>query len=44
MYTGPGTDAADAYYNNGTANVLNNGGESLGLFTANGRLLDTFGN
>ena len=44
VYTGPGTDAADAYYNDGTANVLNNGGESLGLFTRQGRLLDTFGN
>lgn len=44
VYTGPGTDTEDAYYNQGTSNVLNNGGDSVGLFTPTGRLLDTFAN
>lgn len=44
IYTGPGTNRADAYYNNGTANVLNNGGDSVALWTGNGNLQDTFAN
>ncbi|MGO2053404.1 esterase [Arthrobacter sp. MYb229] len=44
VYTGPGTNAEDAYYNGGTANVLNNGGDSLALWTADGKLADTFSN
>ena len=44
VYTGPGTNRADAYYNNGTANVLNNGGDSIALWTGNGNLQDTFAN
>ncbi|GER23251.1 hypothetical protein NCCP1664_17470 [Zafaria cholistanensis] len=44
VYTGPGTNSADAYYNNGTANVLNNTGDSVALWTGGGQLLDTFAN
>lgn len=44
VYTGPGTNRADAYYNNGTANVLNNGGDSVALWTGDGNLQDTFAN
>ncbi|GAA4780290.1 hypothetical protein GCM10025784_31400 [Citricoccus nitrophenolicus] len=44
VYTGPGTDAEDAYYNDGTANVLNNGGDSVALWTDRGSLQDTFAN
>ncbi|MBB4735996.1 glycerophosphoryl diester phosphodiesterase [Micrococcus cohnii] len=44
VYTGPGTDTEDAYYNGGEKNVLNNGGDSVALFTADGRLLDAFAN
>lgn len=44
VYSGPGTNSADAYYNNGTVNVLNNGGDSVALWTGRGTLLDTFAN
>ncbi|NUL44490.1 esterase [Cellulosimicrobium funkei] len=44
VYTGPGTNAEDAYYNAGTANVLNNGGDSVALWTDRGTLQDTFAN
>jgi glycerophosphoryl diester phosphodiesterase len=44
VYTGPGTNADDAYYNDGTANVLNNGGDSVALWTDGGTLQDTFAN
>lgn len=44
VYTGPGTDTAERYYNGGTASVLNNGGDSLALWTAQGRLADLFAN
>jgi glycerophosphoryl diester phosphodiesterase len=44
VYTGPGTNAEDAYYNDGTANVLNNGGDSVALWTDEGTLQDTFAN
>lgn len=43
VYSAGGTNSPDAYYNGGGA-VLNNGGDSLGLFSAEDRLLDTFGN
>jgi glycerophosphoryl diester phosphodiesterase len=43
VYSGPGTNAADAYYLDGAA-ILNNGGDSLGLWTAKGKLADTFAN
>jgi len=44
VYTGAGTNSAGAYYNNGTANVLNNAGDSVALWTGGGKLLDTFAN
>ncbi|QCU77072.1 esterase [Citricoccus sp. SGAir0253] len=44
VYTGPGADAEDAYYNGGTANVLNNGGDSVALWTDDAQLQDTFAN
>ncbi|WP_028279218.1 glycerophosphodiester phosphodiesterase family protein [Arthrobacter sp. H5] len=44
VYTGPGTDTESAYYNGGTASLLNNGGESVALWTAQDRLLDVFAN
>lgn len=44
VHTGPGTDTEDAHYNGGTSSVLNNGGESVALWTDNGRLLDVFAN
>ncbi|WP_404285363.1 glycerophosphodiester phosphodiesterase family protein [Glutamicibacter arilaitensis] len=44
VYTGPGTNADDAYYNGGTASVLNNGGDSVALWTSEGKLADTFAN
>lgn len=44
VYTGPGTNAEDAYYNGRAANVLNNGGDSVALWTDAGTLQDTFAN
>ncbi|MFF0902295.1 UNVERIFIED_CONTAM: glycerophosphodiester phosphodiesterase family protein [Kocuria sp. CPCC 205316] len=44
VHTGPGTDTEDAHYNGGTSAVLNNGGESVALWTDKGRLLDVFAN
>jgi glycerophosphoryl diester phosphodiesterase len=44
VHTGPGTGTEDAHYNGGTSAVLNNGGESVALWTADGRLLDVFAN
>lgn len=44
VYTGPGTNSAQAYYNGGTASVLNNGGDSVALWTAKDKLADTFAN
>ena len=44
VYTGPGTNSAEAYYNGGTASVLNNTGDSVALWSANGQLLDVFAN
>lgn len=44
VYTGPGTNTADKFYNGGTAAILNNGGEAVGFWTANHTLLDTFAN
>lgn len=43
VYSGPGTNRADAYYVDGAA-ILNNGGDALGLFNAKGELVDTFAN
>ncbi|MGM0928267.1 MAG: glycerophosphodiester phosphodiesterase family protein [Actinomycetota bacterium] len=44
VYTGPGTNSADAYYNGGTASVLNNGGDSVALWSPRGQLQDVFAN
>ncbi|MET1034055.1 MAG: glycerophosphodiester phosphodiesterase family protein [Arthrobacter sp.] len=44
VYTGPGTNSADAYYNSGTVSVLNNGGDSVALWSERGKLLDVFAN
>ncbi len=44
VFSGPGTNSAEAYYLGGDVAVLNNGGDSLGLWDAKGRLLDTFAN
>lgn len=43
VYTGPGTNSAEAYYNGGTASVLNNGGDSVALWIGP-RLQDVFAN
>lgn len=43
VYTGPGTNSAEAYYNGGTASVLNNGGDSVALWIGS-RLQDVFAN
>ncbi|MFI7480864.1 glycerophosphodiester phosphodiesterase family protein [Kocuria sp. M1R5S2] len=44
VHTGPGTHTEDAYYNGRASSVLNNGGESVALWTGDGRLLDVFAN
>ncbi|MFF5792476.1 glycerophosphodiester phosphodiesterase family protein [Paeniglutamicibacter sp. NPDC012692] len=44
VYPGPGTNTADAFYLGGSVGVLNNGGDSLGLWNAKGKLMDTFAN
>ncbi|MGL3805668.1 glycerophosphodiester phosphodiesterase family protein [Paeniglutamicibacter sp. R2-26] len=44
IYPGPGTNHAGAYYLGGSVGILNNGGDSLGLWNAKGKLMDTFAN
>ncbi|RAX48593.1 esterase [Arthrobacter sp. AQ5-05] len=44
VFSGPGTNGAEAFYLGGDVAVLNNGGDALGLWDAKGRLLDTFAN
>ncbi|GLB69414.1 glycerophosphodiester phosphodiesterase family protein [Arthrobacter mangrovi] len=44
VYTGPGTNSAEAYYNGGDANVLNNTGDSIALWSPQGILQDVFAN
>lgn len=44
VYPGPGTNSAEAFYVDGGSAILNNGGDSLGLWDAKDRLLDTFAN
>lgn len=41
-YVGPGTDTAGRYYNDFGRNVLNNDGDSVGLFTADLELVDLY--
>ena len=43
VYTGPGGNSAEAYYNGGSASVLNNGGDSVALWIGV-RLQDVFAN
>ncbi|MBV1777596.1 lamin tail domain-containing protein [Paeniglutamicibacter sp. ABSL32-1] len=44
VFSGPGTNSAEAFYLGGDTAVLNNGGDSIGLWDSKGRLLDTFAN
>ncbi|MBG6183131.1 glycerophosphoryl diester phosphodiesterase [Arthrobacter sp. CAN_A214] len=44
VHTGPGTDSAGSYYNGLTASVLNNGGDSVALWTPQDKLQDVFAN
>lgn len=43
VYPGPGTNSDDAFYLGGAA-ILNNGGDSLALWDAKGKLVDLFSN
>ena len=42
VYTGPGTNTAERYYNNRTTAVLNNTGDSLAVFTPGGIFVDLY--
>lgn len=42
VYTGPGTNTAERYYNNRTTAVLNNTGDSLAVFTPGGAFVDLY--
>lgn len=42
VYTGPGTNTADRYYNDLGRNVLNNNGDSVAVYTPQLRLLDLY--
>lgn len=44
VYSGAGTESAEAFYLGGSVAVLNNGGDSLALWNAEGKLSDTFAN
>ncbi|WP_343212812.1 glycerophosphodiester phosphodiesterase family protein [Arthrobacter sp. Br18] len=44
VHTGPGTNTAGAYYNGLPASVLNNGGDSVALWTPEDKLQDVFAN
>lgn len=44
VYPGPGTNNAGAFYLGRKLAVLNNEGDSLGLWNAKGKLMDTFAN
>ena len=44
VYTGPGTNSTEAYYNGGDANVLNNTGDSIALWSPQDTLQDVFAN
>lgn len=44
VYSGPGTNRAEAFCLGGSTAVLNNSGDSLGLWDAKGKLTDTFAN
>ncbi len=42
VYTGPGTNTEDRYYNDFGRNLLNNTGDSIAVFTPQLRLLDLY--
>jgi len=42
VYTGPGTNTPDRYYNGKGSAVLNNTGDTLRLYASDGTLIDTF--
>lgn len=42
VYTGPGTNTADRYYNDLGRNVLNNDGDSVAVYTPQLRLMDLY--
>lgn len=42
VYTGPGTNTADRFYNNRTTAVLNNNGDSIAVFSPEGRFVDLY--
>lgn len=42
VYTGPGTNTSDRYYNDFGRNVLNNNGDSIAVFTPDRILIDLF--
>ncbi len=42
VYTGPGTNTSDRYYNDFGRNVLNNNGDSIAVFTPDRELIDLF--
>jgi glycerophosphoryl diester phosphodiesterase len=44
VHTGPGTSSPSAYFNGFTASVLNNTGDSLGLWSPDLRLVDVYAN
>ncbi|MDN6168548.1 MAG: lamin tail domain-containing protein [Micrococcaceae bacterium] len=44
VHTGPGTNTATAYFNGGSASILNKGGDSVALWDKWGRLQDVFAN
>ncbi|WP_104180930.1 glycerophosphodiester phosphodiesterase family protein [Arthrobacter sp. B0490] len=44
VHTGPGTNSSSAYFNGLAASVLNNTGDSLGLWTPDLRLVDVYAN
>ncbi|MHA7210938.1 glycerophosphodiester phosphodiesterase family protein [Arthrobacter sp. MDT1-65] len=44
VHTGPGTSSSSAYFNGLAASVLNNTGDSLGLWTPDLRLVDVYAN
>lgn len=44
VYPGPGTNSMDAFYADMGSAILNNGGDSLGLWNGQGKLVDTFAN
>ena len=44
VHTGPGTSTADAYFNGYTASILNNGGDSVALWSDDLRLVDVLAN